>query len=68
MRLVTYVSSSPVNTYLRWDRDSDSAWCWVCVRVRMRPWYMMVRLMRIMCMPHAHPSICLLGGTLDMGD
>ena len=26
-RLVTYSSSSPVITYLRWDRESDSACC-----------------------------------------
>ena len=31
MRLVTYSSSSPVITYLRWDRESDSTCCWVCV-------------------------------------
>ena len=37
MRLVTYVSSSPVITYLRWKRESDSAYCWVCVRVGMCP-------------------------------
>ena len=36
MRLVTYVSSSPVITYLRWERESDSACCWVCVGMGMR--------------------------------
>jgi hypothetical protein len=56
--LVTYAPSSPVITYLRWDRESDSACCWVCVRVEMRPWYMVVRLMRSVCMPHVHPSVC----------
>ena len=68
MRLVTYVSSSPVITYLRWDRESDSACCWVCVRVGTRPWYMVVRLMTSMCIYAACPSIRLLGSTLDMGD
>ena len=58
MRLITYVSSSPVIMYLRWDRESDSAWYWVCVRVGMRPWYTVVRLIRSMCKPHVHPSIC----------
>ncbi len=58
MRLVTYVSSPLEITYLRWDRESNSSLCWVCVRVGMRPWYMMVRLMRIMCKPHVHPSVC----------
>ena len=58
MRSVTYVSSSPVITYLRWDRESDSAWSWVCIRVGMRPWYMVVRLMRSMCKPHVYPSVC----------
>ena len=28
-RFFTNVSSSPVMTYLRWDRESDSACCWV---------------------------------------
>jgi hypothetical protein len=58
MRLVTYSSSSPVMTYLRWDRESDSACCWVCVRVGMRPWYMVVMLVRSMCIPHVQPSVC----------
>ena len=58
MRLVTFSSSSPVITYFRWGRESDSACCWVCVRVGMRPWYMMVRLVRSMCMPHVQPSVC----------
>jgi len=58
MRLVTYVSSSPVMRYVRLDRESDSACCWVCVRVGMRPWYVVVRFMRSMCMPHVHPSVC----------
>jgi len=58
MRLVTYVSSSPVITYLRWDRESDSMCCWVSVSVGSRPWYMVVRLMRSMCMPLVHPSVC----------
>jgi hypothetical protein len=58
IRLVTYSSSSPVITYLRWDRVSDSACCWVCVRVEMRPWYMVVRLVRSMCMSHDQPSVC----------
>ena len=58
MRLVTYVSRSPVITYLRWDRERNSAWCWVCVRVGMRPWYMVVRLMSSMYKPHVHPSVC----------
>ena len=57
MRLVTYVSSSPVITYLRWDRERDSAWCWVCVSVGIRPWYMVVRLMRSMCKPHIYLSV-----------
>jgi len=52
------VSSYPVIKYLTWDRESDFAYCWVRVRVGMRPWYMMVRLMRSMCMPHVHPSVC----------
>ena len=31
MRLVTFSYSSPVITYLRWDRESDSACCcYVC--------------------------------------
>ena len=59
MRLVTNVSSSPVITYLRWDRESASACCWVCVSVGMRPWYMVVRLIKSMCKPHVHPSVCL---------
>ena len=58
MRSVTSVSSSPVITYLRWDRESDSACYWVCARVGMRPWYMVVRLVRSMCMPYVHPSVC----------
>jgi hypothetical protein len=66
MRLVTYVSSSPVITYLRWDCDSDSACFWMCVRVGMRPWYMVVRFLRSMYA--ACPSIRLLGSTLDMSD
>ena len=58
MRLLTNVSSSPVSTYFRWDRDNDSACCWVCLRVGMRPWYTVARLMRSMCMPHVQPSVC----------
>jgi hypothetical protein len=58
IRLVTYSSRSPVIMYVRWDRESDSACCWVCVRVKMRPWYMVVRLVRSMCMPHDQPSVC----------
>ena len=57
MRLVTFSSSSPVITYLRWYSDSNSACCWLCVRVGMRPWYMVVRLVRSMCMPHVQPSV-----------
>ena len=30
----------------------------VCVRVGMRPWYMVVRLIRSMCVPYVHPSVC----------
>jgi hypothetical protein len=58
IRLLTNVSSSPVSMYLRWDRDNDSACCWVCWRVGMRPWYIVVRLMRSMCIPHVQPSVC----------
>ena len=58
MRSVTYSSSSPVITYLRWVRESDSACCWVCVRVGMRIWYMVVRLVRSMWRPHVQPSVC----------
>ena len=58
MRLVTYVSSSPVIMYLRKDRKSDSAWCCVCVRVGLRPWYMVVKLMRSMRKPSVHPFVC----------
>ena len=58
MRLVTHVSSSLVSMYLRRDRESDSAWCWVCMRMGMRPWYIVVRLMRSMCRTHIHPSVC----------
>jgi hypothetical protein len=55
---VTNVSSSPVITYLRWDLESASACCWVCMSVGMRPWYMVVRLIRSMCKPHVYPSVC----------
>ena len=58
MRPVTYVSISPVRTYLRRDRESDSAWCWVCMRVGIRPWYMVVRLVRSICRPRVQPSDC----------
>ena len=57
-RQVTYVSSSPVRTYFRCDLDSISAWCWVWLRVGMRPWYMVVKFMRSMCRPQVHPSVC----------
>ena len=57
-RLCTVMSSSPVRMYFRWDLDSASACCWVCVRVGMHPWYMVARLMRSMCMPHVPPSVC----------
>ena len=59
MRLFMNVSSSPVSKYFRWDLESSSACFWVCVRVGMRPWYMVARLMRSMCIPHVHPSFCL---------
>ena len=58
MRLVMYSSSSPVIAYLRWDRESDSVCIWVCVRVGMRPWYMVVRLVRSMYIPHVQSSVC----------
>ena len=58
IRLVTYVYNSSVSVYLRWNRESDFAWCWVCVRVGMRPWYTVVRLMRSRCKTHVHPSVC----------
>ena len=59
MRLFMNVSSAPVSRYFRWDLESSSACFWVCVRVGMRPWYMVARLMRSMCIPHVHPSFCL---------
>ena len=58
IRLLINMSSSPVSIYIRWDRDNDSACCWVCWRVGMRPWYIVVRLMRSMCIPHVQPSVC----------
>ena len=58
MRLFTNGSSSHVSVYVRWDLDNSSACRWVCVRVGMRPWYMVVRLMRSMCMSHVQPSFC----------
>jgi len=57
-RSVTNGSSSPVMMYLRWDLESDSACCWVWMSVGIRPWYMVVRLVRSMYMPHVHPSVC----------
>ena len=38
MRLCMNVSSSPVSRYFKWDLESSSACCWVCLRVGMRPW------------------------------
>ena len=55
-------------TYLKWDRESDSACCWVCVRVGMRPWYMVVGEVGEEHVYAARPAIRLLGGTLYMGD
>ena len=52
------VSSSPVSRYLRWDLESSSACCWVCVRVGIRPWYIVARFTRSMCIPHVQPSVC----------
>ena len=52
------VSSSPVSKYFRRDRKSSSACCWVCVRVGIRPWYIVARFIRSMCMPHDQPSVC----------
>jgi hypothetical protein len=34
------------------------AFCWVCLRVGMVPWYIVVRLTRSMCRPQLHPSVC----------
>ena len=51
-RQVTYVSISPVRAYFRCDLDGISAWCWVWLRMGMRPWYMVVRFMRSMWVPH----------------
>ncbi len=58
IREVTYESSFPVKTYRRCDRESVPACCWVWQRVGMRPWYMVSRLIRSMCRPHVHPSVC----------
>ena len=51
-------SSSPVSRYLRWDLESSSACCWVCVRVEIRPWYIVARFIRSMCRPHVQSSVC----------
>ena len=58
MRLCMVVSSSPVSKYFRWALESSSACCWVCVRVGIRPWYIVARFIRSMCMPHVQPSVC----------
>ena len=58
MRSFTNVSSSPVSMYFRWDLDNASACCWVCVRVGMRPWYIVARFTRSMCIPHVQPLVC----------
>ena len=58
MRLVMYVSNSPVRRYFRWDLARSSAFCWVCERVGMLPWYIVVRFIRRMCRPHVKPSVC----------
>ena len=58
MRLCIVVSSSPVSKYLRWALESTFACCWVCVRVGIRPWYIVARLTRSICMPHVQPSVC----------
>jgi hypothetical protein len=58
MRLFMDVSSSPVSRYFRWDLESSSACCWACVRVGIRPWYIVARFTRSMCMPQVQPSVC----------
>ena len=58
MRLFMVVSSSPVSRYLRWDLESSSACCWVCIRVGIRPWYIVARFIRSMWRPHVQPSVC----------
>ena len=57
-RQVTYVYISPVRAYFRYDLDIISAWRWVWLRMGTRPWYMAVRFMRSMWMPHVQLSIC----------
>ena len=59
MRLFMNVSSAPVSRYFMWVLESSSACFWVCVRFGMRPWYLVARWLRSMCIPNVQPAFCL---------
>ena len=68
MRSVTYVSSSPVITYLRWDRENNSACCWVRVYEGGDAPLVYGGEDGEEHVYAARPSIRLLRSALDMGD